>query len=489
MFKLKRIFFILFLIFPLISCNLAPKDRSQIPFTVPKSYKESGKWLEFRPHLQIGRKEQWWYLFHDDCLNRLEEQLSAYNFDIQLAVARYNESLANLQISRSKLYPTIVASNFANRQQNSTTLNEALPPYLYTNILLGAFLNYEVDAWASIKNSVAASKHLANVSRYDLAAIDLNLHTLLAKLYFQLQALNEEQKLLDKIVKCNEHRLRLFRNLHKDGAVSALEEDVAQKKVQIAQTNATHLKIKRAKIQHAIAVLVGQNPSNFNIEPPAYPFKIIKIAPRLPSELLMQRPDLVAASERVKSANATIGVARAAFLPNIQISTFVGYMANSYNNLLSAPNFVWSLGRRSAAGADLAPPMLNQIVFDGFNLLGQLKLSEAAYNEVVNRYRQAVLKAFKQVEDRLVSIHRLEQEDVSLAEAKKFAQNAFWQANQRMSVGIYTYIDVVDYELDLLNIEIGLIELRLARQTETVGLVDALGGGWLKPPDEKSKIF
>lgn len=463
------------------SCNFAPKEKVHIPFTIPEHYQESGKWLEFRPKLQIGRKQKWWYLFQDNCLNHLQEQLTAYNFDIQLALSRYHESLAMLQISRSKLYPTIMASNFLNRQHNSPNLIEATPPYLYTNVLLGAFLNYEVDAWASIRNSVAVSKHLAKASRYDLAAIDLNLHTLLAKLYFQLQALNAEQKILDRIVACNAHQWRLYHHLHQDGAVSALEEDIALKKLEVARTNATHLKIKRAKIRHAVAVLVGENPSNFKLTPHAYPFNIVKIAPRLPSTLLMQRPDLAAASERVKSANAKIGVARAAFLPSIQISTFVGYMANTYNNLMSAPNLVWSLGRRSTAGADLAPPMLDQVVFDGFNLLGQLKHSKAAYNETVNQYRQTVLKAFKEVEDRLVSIHRLEQEDASLAQAKKFAKNAFWQANERMKVGIYTYINVVNYELELLNIEIGLIELRLARQTETIGLIDALGGGWHKP--------
>ena len=481
MYRLKQIFFLWCTILFLSSCNLAPKERVHLPYAIPEQYQESGKWLEFRPKLQMGRKQQWWSLFQDDCLNHLEAQLSTYNFDIQLALSRYHESLAMLQISRSKLYPTIMAANFLNRQQNSPTLTEASPPYLYSNVLLGAFLNYEVDAWGSIRNTVAASKHLAKASRYDLAAIDLNLHTLLAKLYFQLQALNAEQKILDRIVECDEHQWRLYHHLHQDGAVSALEEDIAQKKVQVARTNATHLKIKRAKIRHAIAVLVGQSPSNFKLLPRTYPFKMVKIGPRLPSELLMQRPDLAAASERVKSANAKIGVARAAFLPVIQLSTFVGYMANSYNKLLSAPNLVWSIGRRSSAGADLSPPMLDQVLFDGFNLLGQLKHSKAAYYETVNQYRQSVLKAFKEVEDRLVSIHRLEQEDNSLAEAKKFAKNAFWQANERMKVGIYTYINVVNYEIELLNIEIGLIELRLARQTETIGLIDALGGGWHKP--------
>jgi NodT family efflux transporter outer membrane factor (OMF) lipoprotein len=477
-YKLKRILYLVCFILCGTSCNLAPKERQHLPFPIPDHYQESGKWLEFRPRLQMGNKQQWWLLFQDDCLSHLEEQLSTYNFNIQLAMARYHESLAMLQISRSKLYPTIMASNFLNRQKNSSTLNEAVPPYLYTNVLLGAFLNYEVDAWASVRNTVAASKHLAKASRYDLAAIDLNLHTLLAKLYFQLQALNAEQTLLNRIVACYEHQLRLFHHLHQDGAVSALEEDIAQKKVDIAKTHATQLKIKRAKIRHAIAVLLGQNPSHFKFEPSMYPFKYVKIAPRLPSELLMQRPDLAAASERVKSANATIGVARAAFLPNIQISTFVGYMANTYNNLFSAPNLVWSIGRRSTVGADLSPPMINQVVFDGFNLLGQLKHSKATYNETVNQYRQATLKAFKEVEDHLVSIHRLEQEDESLASAKNFAKNAFWQAQQRMEIGIYTYIDVVNYEIELINLEIGLIEIRLARQTETVGLIDALGGGW-----------
>lgn len=467
----------------LSSCNLAPKTRSKLPIAIPEHYQESGNWVEFRPRLSLGQKQQWWYLFQDKELNHLEEQLTRYNFDIQLALSRYNKSLALLQISRAKLYPTIVASNFFNRQRNSPTLTESVPPFLYTNVLLGAFLTYEVDAWYSIRNTVAASKHMSNASLYDLASIDLNLHTLLAKLYFQLEGYNAEQKLLDEIVRCYERQLKLYHHLHKDGAVSELSEDVALKKVEIAKTNATHLKIKRAKLKHAIAVLLGQNPSTFKINVPKYPFKTPKIAPALPSELLMQRPDLAASAERVKSANATIGVARAAFLPTIKISTFVGYMANTYNNLLSAPNLIWSLGRRSSSGADLAPAMVDQIVFDGFDLLGQLKRAKAVYRETVNQYRQNVLNAFKEVEDHLVSIHRLEEEEASLSQAEKFAYKAYWQANERMEVGIYTYINVVNYQVDLLNTQVGLIELRMAKQTATIGLIDALGGGW-EPPHQ-----
>jgi NodT family efflux transporter outer membrane factor (OMF) lipoprotein len=471
----------IFCILMLTSCNLAPKTRSKLPIHIPEHYQEAGKWVEFRPRLSIGQKQRWWCLFQDETLNDLEEQLTRYNFDIQLALSRYNKSLALLQISRSKLYPTIVASNFLNRQKNSPNLTESVPPFLYTNVLLGAFLTYEVDAWYRIRNTVASSKHLAKASLYDLASIDLNLHTLLAKLYFQLEGYNAEQKLLDEIVRCYERQLKLYHHLHQDGAVSELAEDVALKKVEIAKTNAIHLHIKRAKIKHAMAVLLGQNPSTFEIDMPKYPFKTPKIAPALPSELLVQRPDLAASAERVKGANATIGVARAAFLPSITISTFVGYMANTYNNLLSAPNFIWSLGRRSTAGTDLSPAMVDQIVFDGFDLLGQLKRSKAVYRETVNQYRQNVLKAFKEVEDRLVSIHRLEEEEKSLAKAEKFSKKAYWQANERMEVGIYTYINVVNYQVELLNIQIGLIELRIARQTETIGLVDSLGGGWAPP--------
>lgn len=127
--------------------------------------------------------------------------------------------------------------------------------------------------------------------------------------------------------------------------------------------------------------------------------------------------------------------------------------------------------------------MVDQIVFDGFDLLGQLKRAKAVYRETVNQYRQNVLKAFKEVEDHLVSIHRLEEEETSLSQAEKFANKAYWQANERMEVGIYTYINVVNYQVDLLNTQIGLIELRMARQTATIGLIDALGGGW-KPPHQ-----
>ena len=384
-------------------------------------------------------------------------------------------------MSKSRLYPHLFLENYANRQQNSSTLVENLPPYVYTNVMLDTVLSYEVDAWGSIRNTVAATKHMSNATRYDLAAIDLNLHTTLAKLYYQLAAYDAQQIILNDMVVVFKKNMGLVNQMHQDGLVSAFGIDLAKQQLEQSITDATNIKIYRAQTQHAIAVMIGKNPSTFILESTHYPFQIPKIDPKLPSQLMTQRPDLAAYAERVQGANATIGVARAAFLPVISISGLAGYMANSYNNILSAPNLIWSLGPRSASGAHLPPALFSQVIFDGFNLLGQLKKAKATYREIVAEYRQNVLKAFQQVEDRLVAIHRLEEEEAAYQQLTKASYDAFQKAILRQEIGMYSTPQVLRYQINYLNAENQLIQIRLARQIETIGLIDALGGGWEAP--------
>ena len=302
------------------------------------------------------------------------------------------------------------------------------------------------------------------------------MHANLATVYFQLRGEEEEQKALDKTVAADQHALYLIHQLHKGGALSALEDDQAVKVVERAKTAAINMRLSRAKLEHAVAVLTGAIPANFHLKPARVPMRFVPVSPDLPSTLLQRRPDVAAAAQRVQSANASIGVARAAFFPAFNLNALVGLQTQSTAQLFSRPSLIWGLGPPS--GVVMMPQQISQIVFDGYYLQANLKKAKAVYYETVNNYRQTVLTAYQEVEDGLVETYRLHQEIESQQAATKASFRALFQANQRMLNGMDTYLEVYNIEDQALQNEISLIDLKIRAQIASVNLIKALGGGW-----------
>jgi NodT family efflux transporter outer membrane factor (OMF) lipoprotein len=193
----------------------------------------------------------------------------------------------------------------------------------------------------------------------------------------------------------------------------------------------------------------------------------VTVVPSIPSTLLESRPDVAAAQRRMQAANAQIGVARAAFFPDFSLLGTVGFESQILSNLLQMPSLFWAIG-----------PYATQILFDGGRIQGFLNEAKASYFETVANYRQIVLVAFREVEDNLVAIHRLDQEIVTEAVAVKSADRAVVQANYRYRGGIITYLDVVVTQNTALQTELTAVDLRYRRQQASVQLIKAIGGGW-----------
>lgn len=462
----------------LSACSFAPKpQRPSMP--IPAHYKEGIRWVMVKPSLaQKSKCCHWWMVYQDPVLNQLEVQLTRTNPTLNQAFERFQEARALAQAARSMLYPTILGMGSGARQQNSERIANIYSgtEFLYNTFTLQGLLSYEVDVWGQIRNTISTSVHAARASEFEMAAIDLSLHATLAEIYFQLQGEDQQQLILDKMVGAYQHALFLMHQLHTGGAVSALEEDQVITMLEQAKTQATQMQLSRAKLQHAMAVLVGAIPANFRTPTFTTPMHFVALSPELPSHLLQQRPDVAAALERVQSANANIGVARAAFFPVFTISSMVGLQAQSTANLFSRPSLIWGLG--PASGLNMIPPQVNQIIFDGYYLQAQLKQAKASYYEAVNHYRQTVLTAYQEVEDGLVETYRLDQQVHSQSLATRAAYGALYQANQRMSNGMYTYLDVVNIDVQALQDRYTLVQLKISRQLASVHLVRALGGGW-----------
>jgi NodT family efflux transporter outer membrane factor (OMF) lipoprotein len=454
----------------LAGCSLAPHYARPTTPAPPETYKEAGDWQVAAP-ADATPRGRWWTMFQDDDLNGLEDQVTDANQNLKAAFARLQEARAQTRIARSQYFPTVTAQADATRGQASIYESGYVPgaPRTGNQFTLAGDLSYELDLFGRIRNTVANARASEQASAGDLAALDLAQHAELATDYFTLRGLDVEQRLLDHTVADYARALDLEQNLYHGGAAAISDVQQAQAQLESARTQAEDTRLRRAQTEHAIAVLVGREASDFSLSArngdklPDLP----GVAPGVPSQLIERRPDVAAAERRVAAANASIGVARAAYFPVLSITGQAGLFSTSTGTLIGAPARFWSIG-----------PEALLTVFDGGLHAAQSAQAHAAYDEQVANYRNTVLTAFQDVEDNLVALRQLQRESVSEAAAVTATQGALDQANLRYKGGIVTYLEVVSTENAALSARLAAADIDIRRATSTVLLVRALGGDW-----------
>lgn len=457
----------------LLACSFAPPyQRPTMP--IPAEYKESKIWKRAKGINVAAKKESWWEMYDDPVLNALEEKLKCGNQDLKASFARYQEARASAMVARSYYYPTILGLSNANTQQTSRNIANPKFDRRFADYLLGDELSYEVDLWGRVRNSVKASESLAQASAADLAGVVLLMQAELAQNYFTLRGDEEAQRVLDATVAAYQKNLYLVRKRHSGGLVPIADVDQAIQQLEDAKTQATEIRLQRAQLEHAIAILVGDIPANFTMPAAKTRMKLVKVAPELPSTLLERRPDIIAAEQRVQAANYEIGVATAAFFPQIELTSLIGFESRVLRNLISKPSLFWSIGPINP----YFQPLATLVLFDGGRLQGLLNRAKASYFETVAIYRQLVLNAFKEVEDGLVALRRLDQETTSQTAATAAAKRALVQAKDRYFGGVINYLEVIVSETIALQSELALVNIKIRRQLASVQLIKALGGGW-----------
>jgi NodT family efflux transporter outer membrane factor (OMF) lipoprotein len=327
-----------------------------------------------------------------------------------------------------------------------------------------------------VRNQIVATAQNAKASAADVAAIHLSLHAELASDYFALRGSDEQQRILDQTVSAYNQALYLTQQRHKGGAAPIADVDEAETQLENAKTMAEEMRLTRAQLEHAIAVLVGEIPANFSLAPAKLPSKFLAIAPNMPSTLLERRPDIIAAEHRVQSANASIGVARAAFFPQFNLTGSGGFQSRSLGNLISKPSVFWSIGPLSLL--TLIQPIAEVTVFDGGRLRSLLNKAKADYFAAVAAYRKSVLTGFQDVEDNLIAMKQLDKEHVTQDAATRAAMRAWVQEQYRYKGGLVTFLQVVVAENTALQAELASVNIRTRRQIASVQLIKALGGGW-----------
>ena len=401
----------------------------------------------------------------------LEAQVDDANQDLKAAFARLEQARAATRIARADLFPTLSTGASTTRSRssvNSPNFSSAAKP-VFNNFNLQADLSYELDLWGRVRNSVASAKAVQQASAADLATLNLSIHAELASDYFTLRATDAQQVLLDGTVADYEQSLRLTQNLYNGGGAALADVAQAQALLESARTQAADIRLQRAQTEHALAVLLGQNPSVFHLDPNPLPNELTPpvIDPGLPSTLLERRPDVAAGERRVAAANAQIGVARAAYFPVFNFGAAAGFDSANASTWLNAPSRLWSVGPAAAL-----------TVFDAGRHRAQTAQARASYDEQVADYRSTVLNAYQEVEDNLAALRHLQQESVSEAAAVKATATALSQAKYRYKAGLVTYLEVATAETAALQAQQSNVTIQLRRMSASVLLVKALGGGW-----------
>jgi outer membrane protein, multidrug efflux system len=451
-------------------CSLAPHYARPTTEAPAPAYKEAGDWQVAKPADTVPRGA-WWTMFQDSDLNSLEDQVTASNQSLKASLARFQQAHAQTSAARSFYFPTLTAQGDATRARTSLNVPAYVPGRSATGNLYTAEgeLSYEIDLFGRVRNTVANARYSEQASAGDVAALDLSIHAELATDYFMLRGLDVEQKLLDETVDDYARALKLTQNLFDGGASPISDVDQAEAQLQTARTQAEDTRLHRAQTEHAIAVLVGRDASEFSI--PARTTDTLTDLPPvdtgLPSQLLERRPDVAAAERRVAAANANIGVARAAFFPSFNLFAAAGLQSAQSSSWLQAPSQFWSIG-----------PQALLTLFDGGLHRAQSAQAHAVYDEQVANYRGTVLTAYQDVEDNLAALRQLQKESVSEAAAVKATQGALDQANLRYKGGIVTYLEVVTTENAALQARLSAVDIEIRQANSTVLLIKALGGDW-----------
>ena len=458
------------------ACSFAP--RYKVPDSAPATgaFKESGEWKAAQPVDDQNRGE-WWTIFQDPELDALEAKVGDANQDLKAAFARLQQARAATRIARADLFPTLTAGSSATRARssvNSPAFPKGAEP-VYGDFDVEADLSYEIDLWGRVRNTVNSARANQQASAADLATLNLAIHAELATDYFSLRADDSGQVLLDRTVEAYTASLRLTQNLYSGGGAALADVAQAQAQLETARTQAADIRLQRAQSEHAIAVLLGENPSAYHADANPLPIELAPppIDPGLPSALLERRPDVAAAERRVAAANAQIGVARAAYFPVFSLAAAAGYNSTSTSNWLTAPSQLWSVG-----------PAAVLTLFDAGRHRAQNAQARAAYDEQVADYRGTVLTAYQEVEDNLAALRQLQQESVSEAAAVTATGTALQQAQYRYKAGLVTYLEVATTENTALAAQLSNVTIQLRRMNASVLLVKALGGGW-QPGDAK----
>jgi NodT family efflux transporter outer membrane factor (OMF) lipoprotein len=422
---------------------------------VSPQFKEIKGWKTATPR-ESEPKGAWWSIFHDPELDQLMRVVLVSNQTVKADEANYREALALINEVRAGLFPTVEGTGSATRSSPGITTLTAEASGTWT-----------LDVWGQVRREIEAQQAFAQTDAANLANATLSEQSLLALAYVTLREDDSLEDLLEKTVVEFKHSLTITQNQYKAGTAAKSDVIVAESQVLNAQAALISAGVTRAQSEHAIAVLMGRPPAGLAIPHGGLWTSVPSFPVALPSSLLERRPDVAAAEQTMRQANAEIGVEFAGYFPAVSLNGLVGYSGNPFAAEFGPSNPVWSFG------ASLAQPL-----FNGGLTTAQVEAARQTYQADVATYRQTVLTAIQQVEDALAAIRILSREVKVEAENVRISRQATQITLNEYQAGTQAFTAVVTAEEQQLTVEEALLATQGQLQTEVVTLVVALGGGW-----------
>ena len=480
--KFSRVLFLALLL--TAGCDLAP-FYTPPDTALPVAYKEQAGWHTTGGTAKIANGP-WWSVFGDATLDDLERQGQLGNQSLKAALARVDQATAALSAADAGLFPAITTNLDANRQKTSertrshgsaastsaatssgSSGGNSANTKPYNDFRAGLAVSYDLDLFGRLRNAVDAAGDEAEATGDDLAALTLNIQSQIAIGYFTIRAYDAQADILAQALTAYQSQYDLTQRRYQGGIDLAADVDQAQVQLSNARAALDNAKLMRAQAEHALAVLTGKTPAEFSLAAAPFALTLPPFEAGVPSSLLERRPDIAAAERRVAAANDEIGIARAAWFPDITLTGAGGFESETISKIASAPALFWSVG-----------PQLAQTIFDGGEIAANVERAEASYREQVADYRQTVLTATQEVEDNLVGVRQYASMAVSRKAAAEAADRAKVQAYNRYRGGIDTYFDVTQQENIALTARLDYTETQLDQVSSYIRLTKAVGGDW-----------
>ena len=410
--------------------------------------------------------EKWWTVFDDPQLQALIREALAHNYDLRIAAERILEAQAALGITRADQYPTVAAgfSGFNERFPRTKVTPEFETSPLQANLSLA----WELDFWGKFRRSTEAARANLLATEWAHRAVISSLISNVAGAYFQLLELDAEMEISTRSLASRKESLRLVEIREKGGNTSLMDVRQSEQLVYAAAAAIPDIERRSEQQENFISILLGRNPGPITRGKPLLEQVISPEVPAgLPSTLLARRPDIQSAEQQLIAANARIGVARAAYFPQITLTAMGGYQSPALTNLFTGPAGIWSFGGQ-----------LLQPIFTAGKIRSTVRLTEAQQRETVLFYQQSIQQAFREVADSLVA-YRKQQEFTRQQEfLTTSAQDATRLADSRYRGGVSSYLEVLDSDTRYFDAQLVLAQARLNERLALVQVYNALGGGW-----------
>ena len=446
-------------------CAVGPNYRKPT-VNVPTVYRGATPEEAAQGKARSLAEEKWWDVFGDEQLRELIKTALQQNYDVRVAAARILQAQAQLGVTRADQLPTIAGNAAAINERSPQS--KFLPAFETSANQVGASLAWDLDFWGRYRRATEAARADLMATEWARRQVVTDLVANVASAYFQLRALDLQLEISQRTLASRRDSLRLTNLLAQGGSTSMLDVRQAEQLVFTAASEVPSLEQQIEQEENFISILLGNNPAPVprgrklteQEHPPTVPSG-------LPSSLLERRPDIRQAEEQLISANAQIGVAQAAYFPQISLTATAGYQSSALTSLFSGPAGLWNFG-----GALVQP------IFTGGKLRSNVRLTEAQQQQFLLRYEQTVQGAFREVSDSLVAYRKTQefrqQQELLVASA----QDASRLSHMRYSGGVASYLEVLTNETNDFSAELGLAQAQLNELLALVEVYKALGGGW-----------